>query len=62
MLAKDLMKKEIADLEKLSKETKDKLAKIQADVSVGKGTELGKIRTLRKDCARIRTVINRKGK
>jgi len=62
MLAKDLIKKEKVDLQKLASETRAKLEKSKMEALSGKGVNLEKIRTLRKDYARIRTVINQKGK
>ncbi len=60
MLAKDLIKKEIVDLNKLSLETATKLNKARAEALEGKSLDLGKIRTLKKDYARIRTVLKQK--
>lgn len=60
MLARELRKKKIEDLRVLEKETKDKIEKAKLDLIQEKETNLQKIRDLKKDCARILTVINEK--
>lgn len=58
--AKDLREKTIKQLEKQKRETKEKLAKLKIDVIQEKETNLQKIRELKKDYAKILTVINEK--
>jgi len=60
MLARDLQKKEVTELNKLAQETKSKLVQARSVALEGKSADLLKIRTLKKDYARIRTVISQK--
>ncbi len=60
MQAKDLMKKNIADLKKLALEVQHDLVEVRRQAVEQGKLDQKKIRTLRKDYARILTVINQK--
>ncbi|MBD3366089.1 50S ribosomal protein L29 [candidate division WWE3 bacterium] len=60
MIAADLRKKTIEDLEKLAKKTKQEVAEMRLEVIKEKESNVTKIRDLRKDYARILTVLNEK--
>ncbi len=60
MYAKDLVKKSIADLRKLALEVRRELVEVRRQAIEQGKLDQKKIRTLRKDYARILTVINQK--
>lgn len=60
MDVKQLRKKRIEELRELAKETKSKLSQQRAAFIQDKESDLSKIRNLKKDCARILTVLNEK--
>lgn len=55
---KDLKKKEIADLQKLLQEKKKELTLISFDMKMGKIKNIKAIANLKKDIAKIITVVN----
>lgn len=55
---RDLRKKSESDLQKLLEKTREGLRKSAVDVMQGKSKNTSKARILRKDIARIMTVLN----
>ncbi len=60
MHADGLRKKSIKQLQKLLEDTKKELEKYKIDLIKEKENDVQKIKLLKKDCARILTVINEK--
>lgn len=60
--ADELRKKSVSDLQSLAKETKLKISKNIVKIMQEKDKDVQKIRNLKKDYARILTVLNEKGK
>lgn len=60
MLAKDLRGKNIRELQKVLSETLENYEKLMHDIYKGKEKNVSKVRPLKKDIARIKTVISEK--
>jgi large subunit ribosomal protein L29 len=60
MKPKELWQKDKKELEKLLKECKEKLQKLRFDLKLGKLKNYREIRNLKKDIARILTIICQK--
>jgi ribosomal protein L29 len=52
-----LKMKPLPELEKLSAESRDRLRHLKLDLAAGKVKNVGELRTLRKDIARIKTAL-----
>ncbi len=61
MEAKELREKSIKQLQEVLKKTRSELNSYKVDLIQEKEKDVSKIRKLKKDCARILTVINEKG-
>ncbi len=62
MKAKELKQKTIKDLRKLERELREKLRGLRFDLAAGKVKNVREIRKIKKDIARILTVIREKEK
>jgi len=62
MRAKEIRQKTIEDLRKLEKELREKLRGLRFDLASGKVKNVREIREIKKDIARILTVIREKEK
>ncbi|MCD6550597.1 50S ribosomal protein L29 [bacterium] len=60
MEAKELVKKSRSELQKLLFETREKLREMRFNLASGKVKNIKEIRALKKDIARILTVLNQK--
>ncbi len=60
MEIKEIRKKKIEELEKLEEELREKIAKEYLDVRTGKETNVKSPRGLRRDLARVLTVLKEK--
>jgi large subunit ribosomal protein L29 len=60
MKANDLRKKKKEELENLLKEKREKLAKLKLDLSLGKLKNVKEIKEIKKDIAKILTVLKEK--
>ena len=57
---KDLRKKDQKELTKLLQKAKEDMENLAKEILKGKEKNVAKLRALKKDCARIRTVLNEK--
>ncbi len=62
MKASELMPKSLGELQKMLAEYREQLRQLRFDLAAGKVKNIRKIRELKKDIARILTVINFKSK
>jgi len=62
MKAKELRQKTIKDLRRLERELREKLRELRFDLASGKVKNVREIREIKKDIARILTVIREKEK
>jgi len=62
MQAKELRQKTVEDLRKLERELREKLRGLRFDLASGKVKNVREIREIKKDIARILTVIREKEK
>lgn len=60
MKAKELLKKSKSELQRLLFETREKLREMRFNLASGKVKNIKEIRALKKDIARILTVLNQK--
>ena len=60
MKAKELRKKTEKELEKILKENREKLEKMKIDLSLRKLKNVKEIKMVKKDIARILTILNEK--
>lgn len=56
----ELREKSISELEQLEREQREQLRSLRFDLSSGKAKGIDDMRKLKKDIARIKTVINQK--
>lgn len=61
MKAKELIKKEKTDLQKVLKEKQERLFSLRFDLASGKTKNIKEIREIKKDIARIKTILCQKG-
>ncbi|MBU2544840.1 50S ribosomal protein L29 [Patescibacteria group bacterium] len=62
MKAKELKQKNEKELQKLLQEDREKLRQLKFDLSAGKVKNVREIRKIKKDIARIMTILNIKNK